>query len=181
MAFMAPSTMSSCRHAVGRRRRECGVVVVAENESEPQRGDGVNELGRDDRRDGVGVVVEVRELALHVAVVDVDRDGAQLEARVERFDPLGAVHGVDRHVVTCDDAVLGEVIGQPAGPLVELPVRQLSVGRDQCRLVGNGVGEHLDDVAEVDAAIGHGSSVRRRVTRREVSRHPASVRAATSS
>ena len=52
--------------------------------------DARRELALVDEADQVGVVEQVAELVLDVAVVDVDPDRAQLEDRPERLDPLDA-------------------------------------------------------------------------------------------
>jgi len=51
----------------------------------------VDQLRRHDHGDGIGVVEEVVELGFRVAVVDVDRNSPDLEARERRLEVLGAV------------------------------------------------------------------------------------------
>ena len=68
------------------------------------------ELGFEDERDEVGVVEEVAQLLVDVAVVDVDRHRAGLEAAEHRLDPLGAVERVDADVLAGPDADVAEVV-----------------------------------------------------------------------
>ena len=81
------------------------------------------ELVLEHRRHDIGVVVQVDELVLDVAVVHVDRNGAQLVRREHRLDELDAVVRVDRDVLTLTDAVRREVVRQPVRPLLQLARR----------------------------------------------------------
>ena len=78
------------------------------------------ELGLEDERDEVGVVEQVAQLVDDVAVVDVDRHGARLEAAEHRLDPLGAVERVDADVLARLDAHVAEVVREAVRALVEL-------------------------------------------------------------
>ena len=82
-----------------------------------------SELGLVHERDEVGVVEQVAQLVGDVAVVDVDRHRAGLEAAEHRLDPLGAVDRVDADVLTRLDADVDEVVGETGRPLVELARR----------------------------------------------------------
>ena len=59
--------------------------------------------------DHVGVVEQVAQLVLDVAVVDVDRDGPELEGGEHRLEVLGAVGQVDADVVAGPDALGSQV------------------------------------------------------------------------
>ncbi len=71
----------------------------------------------------VGVVQEVPQLVLAVAVVHVDGDGPELERREHALEVLGAVVEVERDVVAGTDAEAGEVVGEPGGARVGLARR----------------------------------------------------------
>ena len=86
-------------------------------------GDPVGELGVVDEGLEVGVAEQVGELVLDVAVVDVDPDGPELEDRPQALDPLDRVEAVDADVVARPDALVGEVVGEPVGPLRPSPRR----------------------------------------------------------
>ena len=148
---------------VGGRRGQRRVVVLAEDEDvlerrQVERGDGLDVLGRDDRRDAVGVVVEVGQLVVEVLVVDVDRHRPRLEAAVERVDPLDPVRRVDRDVVAGRTPERDQVVGQPRGAVVDLRVGVVAVDGGDGDPVGNGVRDSLEDVGEVERACGHESS-----------------------
>ena len=138
--------------AIGRRRRErvlvldrvepvgdgAGAVVELEEVAQlrhagQHRRDVRTELGLEDERDEVGVVEQVAQLLDDVAVVDVDRHRARLEAAEHRFDPLGAVERVDADVLAGQHADVAEVVRDPVRALVELAVGEAAVAGDRAR------------------------------------------------
>ena len=108
-------------------------------------------------RDEIGVVEEVAELGLDVAVVDVDRDGPDLPRREHRLDPLGAVVGVDPHVIADPDPTGREVVGQPSRAFVELAVGEAAVVGDDGLTVRGDIGDGFEQVCEVPL-LRHGRS-----------------------
>ena len=76
------------------------------------------ELAVEHDRLGVGVVEEVAQLVLDVAVVHVDRHRAELERGEHALEVLDAVVEVERDVVAGADAEPGEVVREPVGALV---------------------------------------------------------------
>ena len=71
-------------------------------------------------RDEIGVVEQVPQLGFDVAVVDVDRDRAQLVRGEDRLDELVAVERVDADVVAGPDALRGEMVREPVRVRFEL-------------------------------------------------------------
>ena len=121
------------------------------------------ELGFEDERDEIGVVEQVAQLLDDVAVVDVDRHGARLEATEHRLDPLGAVERVDADVLAGQHADVAEVVRDAVRPLVELAVGEAAVAGDERDAVGRGVGDGFEQVGEVELhaptlPIGYGES-----------------------
>ena len=112
----------------------------------------IAELRLHDHADTVGVVVQVAQLVVHVAVVDVDRHCADLEAGEERLDPFGAVHRVDRDVITRPDTDRRKVIGESVRSLVELGVGPALIAGDQRGAVRRGIGHFLEQIGEVVGA-----------------------------
>ena len=97
-----------------------------------------------EQRHDVGVVEEVVELTLDVAVVHVDRDRADLEDREQGHDVLHAVLRVDADVVAHADAAGRQEVRQPVGVGLELGVRHLAVPH----LDDGPVRHHVDGVLE---------------------------------
>ena len=120
------------------------------------------ELGLVHERDEIGVVEEVAELLGDVAVVDVDRDRAGLVAAEHRFDPFGAVDGVDADVLTGFDADVDEVVARTGSPArrARANVRRRSPATS-AEPVGDAVGDELEQVGEVEF---HGGSIPERGT-----------------
>ena len=104
-----------------------------------------------DERAEAGVVVQVTELLLDVAVVHVDRYGADLERREHALDVLGAVEQLEANVVPGSDAGRGEVVGQPVRAFVQLAVGESPVAGDEDLALGIGVGDGLVEVGQVQA------------------------------
>ena len=98
----------------------------------------------------VAVVEEVDELLLDVPVVHVDGDGPQLEGGEHRLDELDAVVRVDGDVVPLADALGGEVVGEPVGPILQLGEGDPPVAADEGGAVGHHVDGVLDEVGEVE-------------------------------
>ena len=113
------------------------------------------ELGAVHEGDQVGVLEEVAELVFDVAEVHVHGRRPQLHGGDVRLHPLGAVVGVDADVAARADALLGQVVGQAVGPLLELSVGQPPLAGHQALAVGDGVGHQLEQVGHVP---GHGLS-----------------------
>ena len=99
----------------------------------------------------VRVVEDVAELVRCVAVVDVDRDGPELERREHRLDELDRVEGVDPDVRAGRDAVGGEVVGQAVRALFELRVGVPFAIANDGRPVGDEVDRVLDQVGDVES------------------------------
>ena len=104
--------------------------VLQLRQARQHRRDVRTELGFEDQRDEVGVVEEVAQLLDDVAVVDVDRHRARLEAAEHRLDPLGAVERVDADVLAGQHADVAEVVRDPVRALVELAIREAPVAGD---------------------------------------------------
>ena len=98
----------------------------------------------------VGVVEQVAQLVLHVAVVHVHRDGADLERREHALEVLDRVVEVERDVVARPDALVREVVGETVHPLVDGRIGETAFTADQRLGVGDGVGHPLPQVREVE-------------------------------
>ncbi len=110
-------------------RGQWGVRPVLDPDEEPKVGEFGKELGDPgpvlglmDQRHQVGVGEQVAQLVLDVAVVDVDPDGPQFEDRPCGLHPLHAVQRVDADMVTRPHALVGQIVGQPVGPILHLGV-----------------------------------------------------------
>ena len=109
------------------RERLAGAVVDGDHEAQvgqlgEELGDPGAELGLVDQGHQVGVGEQVAQLVLDVAVVDVDPHRPELEDGPGRLHPLDAVQRVDPDVVAGPDAVVGQIVGEPVGPLLHLGV-----------------------------------------------------------
>ena len=91
----------------------------------------------------VGVVEEVPELVVEVAVVHVHRDAAELERTMLRLEVLVRVVEVQAHLRVGSEARVGERSGQPSGAAVVLGPRAPGVPMDQRRRVGHRVGDRF--------------------------------------
>ena len=117
------------------------------------RGDGGElgrELGVEDDGARVGVVEEVPQLLLDVAVVDVDRHRAELERGEHAFEVLDAVVEVQGDVVTGADAAVLQHVREPVGPGVRGRERQAPFTADEGLVGGHGVGDALPQVGQVE-------------------------------
>ena len=112
-------------------------------------GDARRELLVEHQRLEVGVVEQVAQLLLDVAVVDVDGHGPQLEHGQQGLDPAHRVPAVDPDVVARAQAGVGQVVGQAVGALVELGVGALLAVAHHGQAVGHGVDGVLEQVGEV--------------------------------
>ena len=110
------------------------------------------------QRDHVGVVEQVLQLALDVAEVDVDQDGAGLDDAEHRDDDLDAVAAVQADLVVLLHALVDQVVGEAVGLLLQLGVGQLFVAADQGDAVWHGVDGVLGEVGDVQ---GHGPKLER--------------------
>ena len=91
------------------------------------------------------------QLVGDVPPVDVDGDGARLVAGEHGFEVLGRVVELEADVVAGPDGELRvKRVRQSRRPLVELAVRQPSVAADDRLAVGNGVGNELEQVGDVE-------------------------------
>jgi hypothetical protein len=102
----------------------------------------------------VRVVEDVAEFVLHVAVVDVDPDGADLEHGPQRLHPLHAVEGVDSHVISGPDALLGQVVCQAVRPRLHLGEAAPHAVGHQVLVFAEVIGGVLEEIGEVEL---HGS------------------------
>lgn len=91
-------------------------------------GDAPVELRVEDERRQIRVTVEVDQLLLHVAVVDVDGDDACLHTGQHGLEVLDAVVEVQPEMLAGTDARLDEVVGDAVGRGVELRVREPAFG-----------------------------------------------------
>jgi len=98
----------------------------------------------------IGVLEQVRELALDVPVVDVHPHRPQLEHGPEGLDPLDRVVGVDPHVVAGSDPVVREVVREAVGALLHLGVGAALTLRDQVLASSEVVGGVLEQVSQVE-------------------------------
>ena len=106
------------------------------------------------QRDHVGVLEQVLQLALDVAEVDVDQDGARLDDAEHRDDDLDAVAAVQSDLVVLLHALVDQVVREAVGLLLQLGVGQLLVAADQGDTVRHSVDGVLGEVGNVQ---GHGT------------------------
>ena len=102
-----------------------------------------------DHRARAGGRQDVGQLGREVAGVQVDRDGAELEAGEEDLEVLGPVGQQHADPVVAGDALHGEHLGQPVGPVVELGVGAPALGRDHGVGPGRGVDRRFEPVGQV--------------------------------
>ena len=108
----------------------------------------------------VGVVPQVAELVVAVAVVGVDRHQADFHCGVGGLDVLRRVVQVDRHLVLLRDAEVEQELRHAVGPVVELVPRQVATALCDGHCVGLDVRHDLPDVRVVP--VSHARSIRRR-------------------
>ncbi len=107
-------------------------------------------------RDEIRVVEEIAQLGFDVAVVDVDRDGAQLVRGEDGLHESVAIEAVDPDVVAGLDTLGLEMVGETVCPFLELGVGAGLVGDDHCDPIGDRVDDVLDEICDVP---GHDSVV----------------------
>ena len=110
------------------------------------------------QRDHVGVLEQVLQLALDVAEVDVDQDGAGLDDAEHRDHDLDAVAAVQPDLVVLLHTLVEQIVGQAVGLLLQLGIGQLFVTADQGNAVRHGVDGVLGEVGNVQ---GHGTKLER--------------------
>ena len=99
--------------------------------------------------DDVGVVEEVVELGLDVAVVDVDRDRANLEAPEQTLDELDAVAHVQSNVIAGPDTDTRQVAGDAIRALVQLDVCATTTIAHERRAVRNQIRDALVQICQI--------------------------------
>ena len=112
--------------------------------------DAVTQARVEEQHLAVGVLEQVEQLVVGVAVVDVDRDTAHLERRVLRDDVLDPVVEVERDLRIGLKAELDERLRQPGGLVVVVAPRETLVAVDERGAVTHLVGDRLPDVGEVN-------------------------------
>ena len=132
-AVVDPEPEPHVRHAVANRR------------------DAVRERAVEHHRDGIGVVPEVGELVLGVAVVGVHRDQTRFEAREHRLDVLVRVVEILRDLVLLRGARRDQRPRHAVRSAVELRPREPVVTVRERGRVGQRVGNRLPHVREVPA------------------------------
>jgi hypothetical protein len=115
----------------------------------PDRGDSLGELPVEQQHLGVGVVEEVGELVVEIAVVDVHMDRARLERGELGLEVLVRVVEVEADLGVGSDAELGKRRGQASRALVELPPRDPPLALDERGAVGRDVGDRFPDIGQV--------------------------------
>ena len=119
-------------------------------------GDDPGERGVEDERASAGVVEEVAELGLLVAVVDVDGDRPQLRRRKEHLEELDRVVEVDRHPCAGPDATGCEHGRELGAPPLELGPGAPAIPLHEHDTVAHGV---RDDLPQGGEALGTGQRV----------------------
>ena len=119
---------------------------------------------------GGGVVQQIQQLLVHVAVVDVERRQPRLERAEHAFQVLVAVVEIEAQVVLARLEVLERVATRVAAvaphrkemretirALLKLPIGQAPVAKDDGVAVGNGVGNGVEYGSQIEV---HASSFR---------------------
>ncbi len=104
----------------------------------------------DDDGRRVGVVKDVLELGVGVAVVHVHRNGAQLDGRNQRLHVFGAVLQEERYLVVGTDSPRREEVCDLVGLPVHLRVSGLIALVAEDDALGDRVGDRFEDVGEVE-------------------------------
>ena len=156
------------RFLVGRGPVRAGARAVVDPEPAADGRDPIHDpldaLGEgpvEDDRHRVGVLPEVTELVVGVAVVGVDRDQPDLEGGEERLQVLGAVVEIEGHLVLLDHAQVQQVSGHTVGPAVELGPADVARPLGHRDGVGLDIGHDLPYVPVVP--VGHCPAPRRPV------------------
>ncbi len=101
------------------------------------------------QRDHVGVLEQVLQLALDVAEVDVDEDGAGLDDAEHRDHDFDAVAAVEADLVVLLHTLVDEVVSKAVGLLLQLGVGQLLVTRDEGDTVRHSVNGVLGEIGNI--------------------------------
>ena len=100
------------------------------------------------------VFVEVLQFAGHVAVVDVDRHGTDLEACEHAFDVLGTIDQLETDAISGSGARALEVVGKAVSALVQLGVAEPAGARNYRGLRAHAVDHTLEEIGQIEF---HGS------------------------
>ena len=122
--------------------------------------DGAGELVVVDDRGGVGVVEQVGELLVDVAVVDVHRHAAEQLRREERLEILGRVDQLDGDLVAGPQPVVVEGVGERTGAGRELAERRSPRAADDREPLGRQLGDRRPRLRE--RLLGHAGRLRAR-------------------
>ena len=106
------------------------------------------------QRDHVGVLEQILQLALDVAEVDVDEDGACLDDAEHRDDDFDAVAAVQPDLVVLLDAPVDEVVGEAIRLFLQLGIGELLIVADEGDTVWHSVDGVLGEVGNIQ---GHGT------------------------
>jgi hypothetical protein len=106
----------------------------------------------EDDGDGVGVLPQVAQLVVAVAVVRVDRDEADLDGGEGGLQVLGRVVEVDGHLVLLHGAEVEQELRDAVGAAVEVAPGDVAVTLGDGDGVGLDVGHDLPDVCVVPVA-----------------------------
>ena len=107
-------------------------------------------LGFIDQGAEVETGVQKCQLFALVAVIDIDRSGADLAAGQEGLEVFGRVVELDTDVVAALDAALPQGVAQAVGTLIERLETDALAGADEGDAVGNGSGNHLEQVGKIE-------------------------------
>jgi len=109
-------------------------------------------LAEDDRR-RIGVLEDVVELVVEIAVVDVDVDQARLEAGGQRLHVGRCIAQVETHFVACRQTTLPEASREIVAPPGEVAPRHGRLAVDQRRCVGGK--PRVDSFEQISEVPGH--------------------------
>ena len=98
----------------------------------------------------VGVVEQVTQFALDIAVVDVDQDRPGFDDAQHRNHDLDAIAAVQAHLVVLGDPMVDQVVGQPVGLLFQLGEGDLLVTADQRNTVRDGIDGVLGEIGDIE-------------------------------
>src|SRR5664280_1840831 len=108
------------------------------------------EAAVEDEADQGCILVEVLQLAGDVAVVDVDGNGADLEAGEHALDVLGAVGELEADPIARTDPGAFEAVGKSVGALVQLGVAEPAAPRYHRRLLSDLIDHALEEIGEIE-------------------------------
>jgi hypothetical protein len=118
----------------------------------PQAGDPSAERAVKDDGDDVGVVPEVEQFVVDVAVIRVDGHQPGLERAEDRLQVFGPVVEVLGDLVLVPATACDEEAGESFGPPLEVGPGQAALTVDQCPALRQDVGGNLPNVGDVPAA-----------------------------